>query len=238
VTDATTAAPVPSHRLIPSRFPPIGLFDTVATAADLRAVMDLAGWTNDRLVAGRLDRLPEAEWVYGRPNASVVMAAFLHVAPAGMRFNAAGLGAWYASASLTTAAAEVGHHLRREAAACDVAVFRRQYRAYSADLAGSYLDLRGQSSARPDLYAPDSYVASQALGEAIRAAGGTGIVYDSVRHAGGTNVVAHRPRNVGAVVQADHFEISVQAATPRIEVRLLAAPEKAVSLANAATRGW
>lgn len=81
------AAPRPAHRLVPSRFPPIGLFDTVATAADAAAVMELSGWTNDRLVAERIDRLPRDQWVYGRANASVVMASFLHVAPGGMRFN-------------------------------------------------------------------------------------------------------------------------------------------------------
>ena len=72
-------APQPTYRLIPSRFPPIGLFDTVATAADLEAVMELAGWTNDRLLAERLQRLPREEWVFGRPNSSIVMATFLHV---------------------------------------------------------------------------------------------------------------------------------------------------------------
>jgi len=115
VTDAYAAAPQPSYRLIPSKFPPVGLFDTVATAADLEAVMELAGWTNDRLVAERIDRLPRDEWVYGVPNASVVMAAFLHVAPGGMRFNGPDLGAWYAAGDIRTAAAEVGHHLRRGA---------------------------------------------------------------------------------------------------------------------------
>ena len=34
-------APVSAHRLIPSRFPPIGLFDTVATAADIEAMRHL-----------------------------------------------------------------------------------------------------------------------------------------------------------------------------------------------------
>ena len=82
MTDAFAPAPRPAHRLIPSQFPPIGLFDTVATPADLAAVMDLAGWTNDRLVADRIARLPRDEWVYGRPNASIVMASFLHVSPA------------------------------------------------------------------------------------------------------------------------------------------------------------
>jgi len=44
-------------RLIPSKFPPIGLFDTVATRADIDAVLDLSGWSNDRLVPGRLARI-------------------------------------------------------------------------------------------------------------------------------------------------------------------------------------
>ena len=70
MTDRYSAAPKPSHRLIPSRFPPIGLFDTVTTTADLAAVMELVGWTNDRLVAERIHRLPESERVYGVANAS------------------------------------------------------------------------------------------------------------------------------------------------------------------------
>jgi hypothetical protein len=68
--------------LIPSQFPPIGLFDTVATAAHLSTVMELIAWTNDRLVADPIDRLPQREWVYGVPKAGIVMAAF-----GGMRFN-------------------------------------------------------------------------------------------------------------------------------------------------------
>ena len=63
VTDVLAPAPHPAHRLVPSRFPPIGLFDTVATAADLIAVMELVGWTNDRLIAERVARLPREEWV-------------------------------------------------------------------------------------------------------------------------------------------------------------------------------
>jgi RES domain-containing protein len=171
------SAPAPAHRLIPSRFPPIGLFDTVATAADLEPVMDLAGWTNDRLVTERINRLPRAEWVYGRPNASIIMASFLHVAPGGMRFNSAGLGAWYAAAALRTAVAEVAHHLRREAVARGVVSVQRQYRQYTSVLEGSYLDIRGQEAARPDVYDPSSFAASQVLGEAVRASGRAGIIY-------------------------------------------------------------
>ena len=223
MTDTFATAPRPTHRLIPSQFPPIGLFDTVATAADLAAVMELVGWTNDRLVTERINRLPQSEWVYGSPNASIVMAAFLHVAPDGMRFNGPDLGAWYAADNIRTAAAEVGHHLRRETVARGVATMSRRYRAYVATLLGDYLDIRGQQASRPEIYASESYAASQSFGEQIRASGGAGVIYDSVRLVDGTNVVAHRPRNVTDILQTDHYEITVQPSLPTIDARKLTA---------------
>jgi hypothetical protein len=221
MTEAFAPSPRPAHRLIPSQFPPVGLFDTVATAADLAAAMELVGWTNDRLVADRIDRLPQREWVYGAPNASIVMAAFLHVVPGGMRFNGPELGAWYAADDIRTAAAEVAHHLRRETAARGIATMKRTFRAYRATLLGNYLDIRGQQTTRPDVYASERYDASQKLGEQIRASGGAGLVYDSLRRRGGVNVVAHRPRNITEIVQTDHFEIMVLSASRTIEVRKL-----------------
>jgi hypothetical protein len=230
VTDILAPAPQPSYRLIPSRFPPIGLFDTVATAADLGAVMELAGWTNDRLVADRVARLPQSEWVYGRANASIVMAAFLHVAPTGARFNGPELGAWYAAAERRTAIAEVGHHLRREAVSRSLPRLTRTYRTYAARLEGAFADLRGLRHARPELYAPDDYAASQAYGESVRAAGGDGILYESVRLRRGVNVAAYRPSKVLDVVQAEHFEVSVEAAGRRIEAKLLTTAKDGQSL--------
>ena len=214
-------APYPAHRLIPSQFPPIGLFDTVARAADLEAVMDLVGWTNDRLVAERIARLPQTEWVYGTANASIVMAAFLHVAPGGMRFNGPELGAWYAADDIRTAAAEVGHHLRRETVARNVTTMTRTYRAYATTLLGDYLDVRGGQATRTDIYASNRYDASQKFGEEVRASGGAGLLYDSLRRRTGVNVVGHRPRNITDIVQTDHFEISVQATSRMIDVRKL-----------------
>ncbi|MBY3542717.1 RES family NAD+ phosphorylase [Rhizobium laguerreae] len=221
--DRFAEAPRPSYRLIPSQFPPTGLFETVTRAADLQAVMELVGWTNDRLVADRIQRLPQDQWVYGVANASIVMAAFLHVAPGGMRFNGPDLGAWYAADDLKTAAAEVGHHLRREAVARGVSTMARTYRSYSAKLIGDYLDIRGEQTLRPDVYDGTSYAASQVLGEEVRSSGGAGILYDSVRLRSGVAIVAHRPRNIQGVVQADHFEITVSATDRRIDVRKLAA---------------
>lgn len=222
MTEKFAAAPCPSYRLIPSRFPPIGLFDTVATAADAQAVMELAGWTNDRLVADRLHRLPQAHWVYGRPNSSVIMASFLHTAPNGLRFNGPELGAWYASKEIETAAAEVGHHLRREAIARNVPGMSRTYRVYSAKLIGeNYRDIRGLQSVSPALYRPESYAAAQIFGEQVRSEGKAGIIFDSVRRRSGTNMVAFIPPQVTNVMQTDHYEISVEARARAINVRRL-----------------
>lgn len=214
-------APRPTFRLIPSRFPPIGAFDTVATAADLEAVMELEGWTNDRLVAHRLARLPRAEWVHGRANTSIVMGAFLHAAPLGGRFNRGDLGAWYASAALATAAAEVGHHLRREAVDTRRDTLVRDFRCYLAALGGEHVDIRGRQRAQPELYLSADYAASQAFGEAMRAAGEAGILYDSIRHRGGVNAACFRPSLVQDLVQADHYRVMARAGDRRIDVRRL-----------------
>jgi hypothetical protein len=203
-------APQPTHRLIPSRFPPISAFEAVASAADLAQVMALEGWTNDRIVTQRLQRLPQRDWVFGRPNASVVMAAFLHAPVGGLRFSSGALGAWYGAAAVTTSIAEVGHHLRRETYNAGMDEMRSQYRAYLADLEGDYQDIRGRQGDFPALYAPADYSASQAFGEEVRAAGDHGILYDSVRHSGGQNVVCYRTTSILNVRQSAHYEITVR----------------------------
>jgi RES domain-containing protein len=205
---ATVVLAEPTYRLIPSRYPPISAFDSVASANDLEAVMELEGWTNDRLVLERMARLNKAEWIYGIPNASVVMASFLHGGPTGLRFTCPELNGWYAALSRRTAIAEVAHHLRREALNMRVPSLTLQYRTYTAALAGSYHDIRGMTATRPELYKKDDYTASQSFGEALRASGGDGILYDSVRHSGGTNVVALRPKNVRDIVMGVHYEIT------------------------------
>lgn len=215
-----TAGPFPhTWRAVPSRFPPIQAFDTVAAAADLEAVMELEGWTNDRLVLHRLRRLPEAQWVHGRANASVVMAAFLHASPEGARFSDAGLGAWYAALAERTALKEVAHHLRREVIRSGRPDIVSQYRFYEARIAGRHVDLRDQPDTAP-LLRPDDYAAGQAFGARVRATTLAGIVYPSVRDPAGTNVAAFRPPDVQDVVQGGHVELTVRAAG-KIVVRSL-----------------
>lgn len=208
----TTRVPGRTYRLVPSRFPPIQAFESVSRPADLAAVMELEGWTNDRLVAQRLARLPRKDWVAGVANASVIMASFLHAAPAGLRFTSPDLGAWYASLAVNTAIAEVVHHLRREMALASMAEVHAQYRTYEATLAGDFVDIRATAAEHPELYDKASYVGSQPFGETIRASASAGILYDSVRHAGGVNAVSFRPRNIRDVLQTAHYELTVRAA--------------------------
>ena len=143
-----------------------------------------------------------------------------------MRFNNGQLGAWYAGLALKTSIAEVAHHLRREAGFRRLSEMRIQYRSYTARLAGDYVDIRNAQTTKPELYVPNDYSASQAFGEGIRMAGGSGIVYASLRHQSGTNVAAFRPRDILDVMQAAHYEITapvtgkVIARTLRDAVRL------------------
>jgi hypothetical protein len=212
-------APQPSYRLIPSQFPPIGLFDTVARAADLQAVMELVGWTNDRLVLERMSRLPPTEWAFGRANSSIVMAAFLHAAPSGGRFSGPDLGAWYAADTVEAGIAEVGHHLRREAFSRQKSTASRRFRVYVARLAGKFVDIRGEAD--PALYDRSGYAQSQAFGEAARAGREDGILYDSLRYVGGTAICAYRPSKVLDVVQAQHLSLTVHTSEATIEVETL-----------------
>ena len=200
----TVTAPARTHRVVPSRFPPVAAFDTVASPDDLAAVMELEGWTNDRLVAHRLRRLPPDQWVHGRANASVVMAAFLHGSPNGSRFASPDLGAWYAAATSTTALVEVASALRREITLSALTEMTADYRGYVARLGGSYADIRG---AEPALHDPASHAAGQIFGETVRASALAGISYDSVRDRGGWNLVCFRPPLVGNVRQGQHWRL-------------------------------
>jgi hypothetical protein len=217
---ATVAVAEPMFRLIPSRFPPINAFEKVSSEDDLAVVLELEGWTSDRLVKERLARLPHEEWAYGSSNAGIVMASFLHAAPTDLRFTGPELGAWYASAAINTAIFEVSHHLRREASHSGMPEMRSQYRTYFATLHGAYEDIRGLRATRSALYAADDYPAGQLFGEDRRTS--DGIVYDGVRHIDGVNVVAYRLRKIRNVTQRNHYELTVPL-VGRIVVRRLAA---------------
>jgi hypothetical protein len=187
----------PCYRTIPSRFPPIDLFERVAAAEDLDAVLELESLTNDRLrdQVGDIRLVPPADRVAG-PGAGYVMAAFTHVHPAGARFSDARQGAYYAARELATSIAEASHHRGSFMRATRQAALHLDMRVLEADLDGRLHDVRGMQQGLPALYDPDDHGEGQTFARRLRAAGSDGIVYDSVRRRGGQCVAVFRPKRL------------------------------------------
>ncbi len=198
-----------THRLIASRWPTVGVFDSVASPEDVEAALLLETLTNDRVTETlvRLSRLDRSEWALGQPGASLVMAAFCHPAPGGGRFNTDALGAWYCATAIETAIAEtVYHHTKRLAQSASGFRHVIQMRELISDIDADCIDIRNLRASHPELYDAGSYAASQPFGEARRREGANGIVFGSVRQAGGTNVVVYRPALLPPILQGDHYE--------------------------------
>jgi hypothetical protein len=192
-----------AYRIVPSRFPPVGVYDRIADPADLDAVFAIEALTNPRLreEAGVLKQVPQEHRISG-PGSTPVMAAFTHLNPEGSRFSDGTWGVFYAAHSVATAVEETVYHRERFLAAtaeppCDI-----QMRCYRTSVDAKLHDIRGGWLAAHD---PDSYVASVALACELRAADSNGIVYDSARQHGGECLAAFHPDVVAPCVQAQHL---------------------------------
>jgi hypothetical protein len=192
----------PSHRLVPSRFPPVGLFDRVADSNDLQAVFAIEALTNDRLrdEAGDIALVPPHERISG-PGTTPIMAAFTHRNPEGSRFSDGTFGVYYCTRELDTALAEVRHHREAFLRRTREAPMRLEMRLYLADLDARLVDVRRQ----PEYHLPDDYAPGQKLGHALRLEGRDGVLYRSVRHAGGTCAAVLRPRVLQRCRQSRHY---------------------------------
>ncbi len=196
----------PSYRIIPSRFPPVSLFDRVADPADLEAVLAIEALTNDRVrqELGQLSLVPLADRVSG-PGTTPIMAAFVHLNPEGARFTTPDFGAWYAGLTLATAIAETRYHRARFLGRTREAAIDIDMRVYVADVRASLHDIRGQTADYPALYASDDYAPAQRFGARLRSAGSDGILYTSVRDPAGTCVAVYRPRLISNCRQERHL---------------------------------
>jgi hypothetical protein len=196
----------PCFRVISSRFPPIHLFERVASAEDYEALYWLESLTNPRLrdEVGEIELVPQEDRVFGH-GTSVIMAPFTHLNPDGSRFADDTFGAFYAAASLDTSVAETRFHREVFLRATREQPLELDMRTYLCDISAPFHDIRGQRDRMPDLYDPDSYVASQKFARTLKLAGSNGIVYDSVRHAGGQCLAVYRPRLIQNCRQGTHL---------------------------------
>ena len=196
----------PCFRIVPSRFPPIGLFEAVADPGDLEAVFQIEAMTNDRLreEVGDIALVAPEDRVSG-PGTTPIMAAFTHLNPEGDRFTAGSYGVFYASLTLETAIAETRHHRARFMAATDEPAQELDMRVYAVDLDAELHDIRSMRESHAAYYHPGSYAMSQELAAKLRGDGSNGIVYLSVRDGGGECVAVFRPRLLSNCRQERHL---------------------------------
>jgi len=197
------------HRLIPSRFPPITLFEDVADPEDFEALYQLQARTNPRLLAeaGDLGLIPRTEIPFGIRGCSYAVAPFTHVNPEGSRFSDGTFGVLYLAESVTTAIAEVRYHQQRYLSRVEGLRYDRLvFRALVCGFSDTLLDLTRLTPDHP-IYHPEDYSASQALGGVARRRGTKGLTYHSVRNPGTTCWALFTPRGVKSMVQSAHYEM-------------------------------
>lgn len=196
----------PCYRIVPSRFPPVSVFDGVADPADLEAVFALEAMTNDRLreEAGDLALIAPEDRISG-PGSTPIMAAFTHLNPHGDRFTDGTFGVFYAARSIETAVAETTYHRARFMAWTREPAQELDMRVYAVDLDARMHDLRSLRGLMPTIYDPKVYTASQALAVRLRSSASDGIVYGSVRHDRGECAAVFRPRLLSNCRQERHL---------------------------------
>jgi hypothetical protein len=197
---------MPCVRIIPSRFPPIDLFERVADPADLESVYAVEALTNARLrdEVGDLPLVPPEARVSG-PGSSWIMAPFTHVHGPGGRFSTPEFGAYYTARRVETAIAETRYHRERFLRATREPPIEIGMRVLHADLSTRLHDLRGAAARHPAIYHDTDYSAGQRLAASLRAAGSFGVVYDSVRDPGGECAAVFVPRALANCRQAEHL---------------------------------
>ena len=197
----------PAWRVIPSRFPSIGLFERVASPEDFDALYALEAMTNDRIrdEVGEISLVPPEERLFG-PGSTCIMAAFTHLNPQGSRFSDGSYGVFYCARNRDTAIAETRYHAALFMQATREPPMRLQMRLYKVTAKGEVADLRQASKTESRIVDPDDYSHSQAIGRSLRANGAQGILYPSVRHPGGECLAALRTAIVKNCLHAAYLE--------------------------------
>jgi RES domain len=198
----------PCWRLIPSRFPPVGLFDRVASPKDLDIIYAIEALTNDRIrdEIGEI-RLVAAEDRITGEGTTPIMAAFTHPNPDGSRFSDGSYGVYYAANRIETAIAETRFHRARFLAATNQPPIEIDMRSFKSNLTVDLHDIRNKQREFPDIYDPDpkQYASAQNLAKTLRNGGSNGIAYSSIRDSDGECVAIFKPRVLSPVRQGAHY---------------------------------
>lgn len=194
------------HRIIPSRYPPILLFDWASSPEELEEIAMLEGMTNDRMQTeyGNIHLVAKEDWVSG-PGSTPLMAAFTH--PGYSRFSDGTYGVYYAADTVETAIAETKFHRERFLRASNEGPCLLQMREYVAHVQNELMDICLQENyhnlLNPD---PSRYVNSQSFAREMRRKNVWGLSYPSVRKLDGRCVAIFRPPALSIPIQGSHFD--------------------------------
>lgn len=196
-----------SWRIIPSRFPPINLFERVSSSSDWETLASIESLTNDRLrdENGQIFLISPEDRVSG-PGSSFIMAPFTHVNPSGSRFSNGQWGVYYAAHDIKTAIAETKFHREIFMKATKEPPMHLDMRVLLAKIKGDFHDIRGQNFINSPLYDEISYKSSQDLAKHLKNIDSNGIVYKSVRYSMGQNIAVFKPKLISNCIQERHLE--------------------------------
>lgn len=207
---------IDSYRLIPSKYPPISLYEDVSTLEEFDALYALESMTNPRLQqqAGDVSLLPKEQIPFHcTTHRSYATSTFTHINPNGGRFNDGNFGALYVADSKATACSEVYFHTQKYCQNVDDFKYEAfVFRCLKFDIKYSaILDITNTPKTDP-LYSLTDYSASQQLAQSVRKHAykkgqNQGIKYCSVRYENGLCWVFFTPIVVRKVVQTTHYQM-------------------------------
>jgi len=194
------------HRLIPSKFPPVSLFDWATSVEELEQIALLEGLTNERIQMelGRINLVDKDDWVVGQ-GSTPIMAAFTHIG-FDSRFSDGSYGVYYAASSLQTAIKETVFHRERFYSASNEKTCSISMREYIAKITEPLIDIRNDHHLgvlNPD---PEFYNLSQEFGKKIHEAKHWGLLYPSIRNNGELCMAVFRPRALTIPTQGCHLK--------------------------------
>lgn len=193
-----------TYRIIPTRYPPIALFERVADPEDWEALVEIESLTNPRIrdEIGEISLVSARDRVSGE-GACWVMAAFTHVGfPS--RFTDGSYGVYYAARTVVCAVEETAFHWGKFYAATSEPPCTLDMRVLQARIDASLHDIRGAPRGLKRVYDPDDYGASQSFAAQLRGRSSNGLAYDSVRHDGHCAAL-FIPRAIKEMPRGDRF---------------------------------
>lgn len=200
------------YRLVNSKFPPISIFDDVASNEEFEDLYAIQALTNPRIQneVGQINLVPTEERPWGIRGCNYALGPFVHLHPDGSRFSKGDYGIFYAGSNIPTAIAETRYHQEKylqrvNGLKYDRIIMRGLKATFTALLVDIHID-KDNISDLSGLYHPDDYTMAQSFGQGVKLSKCNGIFYGSVRNQGADCYALLSPVLVTDVIQIAHYE--------------------------------